>query len=113
MSDLKGIHIAYFGDWVFYTGPNFIESPFEMVAKDCHLEFLGKPVTDAFEAAGATIESYSNWQLYRMSPEDYRAILDRSDVIVVSDVERVVSTSTRPSSTSRFMGRRSSRSRTG
>ena len=87
MSELKGIHIAYFGDWVFYTGPNFIESPFEMIAKDCHLEFLGKPVTAAFEAAGATTEAYSNWQLYRMSPADYLGVLDRSDVVVVSDVE--------------------------
>jgi uncharacterized membrane protein len=87
MNTLKGIHITYIGDWVFYTGPCFIESPFEMMAKDCHLDFLGKPVTDAFEAQGATVEAFSNWQLYRMAPKDYQALIDRSDLIVVSDVE--------------------------
>ena len=87
MNTLKNTHITYLGDWVFYTGPTFIESPFEMMKKDCHLDFLGKPVTDAFAAAGATTEAHSNWELYHMSPKDYEAMLERSDVIVVSDVE--------------------------
>ena len=87
MIDLSGVHVTYFGDWVFYTGPQFIESPFEMMSKDCQLHFLGKPVTQAFEAAGATVEAYANWQLYHMGPEEYAAMLDRSQIIVVSDVE--------------------------
>ena len=53
--DLTGLRVAYIGDWVFYTGPKFIESPFEMMSKDCHLQFLGKPVTEALSAAGATV----------------------------------------------------------
>ncbi|MDD1763023.1 MAG: glutamine amidotransferase [Methanothrix sp.] len=79
--------ITYIGDWVFYTGPNFIESPFEMVAKDCQLKFLGKPVTDALEKAGHSTKAYSNWQLYHMSPSEFADILKWSDVLVVSDVE--------------------------
>jgi uncharacterized membrane protein len=85
--NLKRLRVAYIGDWVFYTGPQFIESPFEMMAKDCSLQFLGKPVTDALEAAGARVEAYSNWQLYHFSPKEYGDILKRCDVIVVSDVE--------------------------
>jgi uncharacterized membrane protein len=84
---LKRLRIVYIGDWVFYSGPNFIESPFENIAKDCQLQFLGKPVTDALEAAGAQVEAYSNWQLYHFSPDEYAAILKRNDVIFVSDVE--------------------------
>jgi uncharacterized membrane protein len=81
------MRIAYIGDWVFYRGPEFIESPFEMMAKDCHLRFLGKPVTDALEAEGASVESYSNWQLYHFSPEEYEEVVQRADVVIVSDVE--------------------------
>lgn len=84
---LAGKRIAYFGDWVFYIGPQFIESPFEMMAKDCHLQFLGKPVTDALSAAGAEVNAYSNWDLYHLSPADYERILNASDLVVVSDVE--------------------------
>jgi len=87
MERLKGIHVTYLGDWVFYTGPQFIESPFDMMSKDCQLHFLGKPVTSAWEAAGATVESHSNWELYHMGPVEYQAMLDRSQVVMVSDVE--------------------------
>jgi uncharacterized membrane protein len=87
MASLKGLRIAYIGDWVFYSGPNFIESPFENIGKDCQLSFLGKPVTDALEAGGAKVEAYSNWQLYHFSPAEYAALLKRNHVIVVSDVE--------------------------
>ncbi len=87
MGALDNLHVAYIGDWVFYSGPNFIESPFENMAKDCHLRFLGKPVTDALEAAGAAVESYSNWQLYHFSPEEWTSLLDRCDAVFVSDVE--------------------------
>lgn len=87
MKDLKGVRIAYFGDWVFYTGPQFIESPFEMVSKDCQMHFLGKPVADALEAAGAMIEAYSNWQLYHMGPQEYEDLLARCHAVIVSDVE--------------------------
>jgi uncharacterized membrane protein len=87
MKDLKGLRITYIGDWVFYTGPNFIESPFEMVAKDCHLSFIGKPVTEALEKAGATVDAYSNWQLYHFGPDEFESIVRRSDLVVLSDVE--------------------------
>lgn len=85
--NIRGMKISYIGDWVFYTGPNFIESPFEMMAKDCQLHFLGKPVTDALEAAGAVTTAYSNWQLYHMSTQDFDEMLAWSDVLIVSDVE--------------------------
>lgn len=87
MISLQGKHITYLGDWVFYNGPQFIESPFEMMSKDCHLQFLGAPVTTALEAAGATTRSYSNWELYHFSPETFDQILDTSDLIIISDVE--------------------------
>jgi len=87
MNDLGDLRVSYFGDWVFYTGPSFIESPFENMAKDCSLHFLGKPVTQALEQAGATVKAYSNWDLYHMSPNDYAAVLEGSDVTIVSDVE--------------------------
>lgn len=41
MKRLADKKVVYIGDWVFYTGPTFIESPFEMMAKDCQLKFLG------------------------------------------------------------------------
>lgn len=85
--DLTGLRVAYLGDWVFYTGPKFIESPFEMMAKDCHLQFLGQPVADALQAAGAQVRAISNWDLYHMSPEAYDELLRVHDVIVISDVE--------------------------
>jgi uncharacterized membrane protein len=85
--DLTGLRVTYIGDWVFYTGPKFIESPFEMMSKDCQLQFLGKPVTDALAAAGATVRAVSNWDLYHQSPAEYEAMLAGSDVIVLSDVE--------------------------
>jgi uncharacterized membrane protein len=87
MNTLEGKKIVYIGDWVFYTGPTFIESPFETMSKDCQLKFLGKPVTDAFEQLGATTTAYSNWQLYHFTPEEYQKIIDESDLIIVSDVE--------------------------
>ncbi len=87
MVDLKGLKISYFGDWVFYTGPNFIESPFEMMAKDCSLHFLGKPVTDALEKVGAKVQAYSNWQVYHFTPGQFEEIVQWSDVLVISDVE--------------------------
>ncbi len=87
MSILKNKKITYIGDWVFYTGPNFIESPFEMMAKDCQLKFLGKPVTKSFESAGAEVQAFSNWDLYHFSNEEYKEIIDSSDLVVLSDVE--------------------------
>src|SRR5689334_7591912 len=84
---LRGLRVTYFGDWVFFTGPQFIESPFEMIAKDCHLQFIGKPVTDALESAGAIVKSYSNWDLYHFGPGEFEKILATSDVLIVSDVE--------------------------
>lgn len=87
MTDLKGMRIVYLGDWVFYTGPTFIESPFEMIAKDCHLQFVGKPVADALEKAGAQVRAFSNWDLYHMPPGRFEELLDESDVLIVSDVE--------------------------
>lgn len=87
MRDLKGLKAVYIGDWVFYTGPTFIESPFEMMAKDCQLRFLGKPVTDALEKTGVTVEAYSNWQLYHFGPGEFERIVERSDVVILSDVE--------------------------
>jgi uncharacterized membrane protein len=85
--NLEGVKIIYLGDWVFYTGPNFIESPFEMMAKDCQLQFLGKPVTDCLENAGASVRAYSNWQLYHFTPEEYQGIIDEAEIIFISDVE--------------------------
>lgn len=85
--DLTGLRVAYIGDWVFYTGPKFIESPFEMMSKDCHLQFLGKPVTEALSAAGATVRALSNWDLYHLSPGDYDQLLAEHDVVIISDVE--------------------------
>ena len=87
MKTLEGKKIVYIGDWVFYTGPTFIESPFETMSKDCQLKFLGKPVTDALEALGATTTAYSNWQLYHFTPDEYQKIIDENDLIIVSDVE--------------------------
>lgn len=85
--DLSGLRVAYLGDWVFYTGPKFIESPFEMMSKDCHLQFLGQPVADALQAAGATVRAISNWDLYHMSPSAYADLLAGHDVLIISDVE--------------------------
>jgi uncharacterized membrane protein len=85
--DLRGVRVTYLGDWVFYTGPTFVESPFEMMAKDCSLHFLGKPVTEALTAAGATVRAHSNWDLYHFSPEQWDELLRESDVLFVSDVE--------------------------
>ncbi len=87
MDILSGKKIVYIGDWVFYTGPNFIESPFEMMSKDCHLQFLGKPVTDSLEKQGAEVKAYSNWDLYHWSPEQYESIIGEADVVILSDVE--------------------------
>ena len=87
MTSLSGKKIVYIGDWVFYKGPTFIESPFEMVEKDCRLVFLGKPVTEALEKAGAEIRAVSNWDLYHMSVEAYDEMLDGVDLMIVSDVE--------------------------
>ncbi len=87
MKDLAGLRITYLGDWVFYTGPSFIESPFENMAKDCSLHFLGKPVTQALEAAGARVEARSNWDLYHQSSADFERMVNESDVLIVSDVE--------------------------
>ncbi len=87
MADLKGLKVSYFGDWVFYTGPNFIESPFEMMAKDCQLQFLGKPVTESLEKAGAAVQAFSNWEVYHFSPGRFEEIVDNSDLIIISDVE--------------------------
>ncbi|MCE9614939.1 MAG: glutamine amidotransferase [Lentisphaerae bacterium] len=84
---LSGLRVVYLGDWVFYTGPQFIESPFEMIAKDCHLQFVGKPVTDALEAAGAKVQSFSNWEVYHFEPGQLEAILKKTDVLIISDVE--------------------------
>jgi uncharacterized membrane protein len=87
MRDLSGLRVTYIGDFVFYTGPTFIESPFEMMAKDCHLQFLGKPVTDALAVAGAQVMAHSNWDLYHFSPGRWEEILATSDVLIISDVE--------------------------
>jgi len=87
MKTLQGKKITYIGDWVFYTGPNFIESPFEMMAKDCQLNFLGKPVTESLSAIGADVKAYSNWELYHFRNEEYQKIVESSDLIILSDVE--------------------------
>ena len=87
MKRLTGKKVVYIGDWVFYTGPTFIESPFEMMAKDCQLKFLGQPVVDALEEEGAEVTSFSNWQLYHFTPKEYQEIIDRNDLIIISDVE--------------------------
>lgn len=87
METLEGLVVTYLGDWVFYQGPTFTESPFETMAKDCHLDFLGTPLTEALVRNGATVKLHSNWELYHLPPDAYQAMLAETDVLIVSDIE--------------------------
>lgn len=83
----KPLRVLYIGDWAFHSGPRFIESPFEDVVKNVGMQFYGKRLSDSFEKAGATVECWTNWDLYNSPPGGLEKKLKDLDVLVVSDVE--------------------------
>jgi uncharacterized membrane protein len=83
----KPLRVLYIGDWAFHTGPRYIESPFEDVAKNVGLEFYGKRLAEALRLAGAELELWSNWELYHQPPGAFEKKLAELDALVVSDVE--------------------------
>jgi len=78
--------VMYVGDWVFHSGPEFIESPFHKEVKDCELHFYGQRLADALKPAAA-LRCLSNWELYRLPPGRFEEHLKESDLIIISDVE--------------------------
>ena len=79
-------HVLYLGDWVFHVGPVFIETPFALETKDCDLHFYGQRLADAFRK-DAEVTCMANWTLYRLEPGKLEELVDRSAVVVISDVE--------------------------
>ncbi len=79
-------HILYLGDWVFHTGPTFIESPFYKEIKDADLHFYGQRLADAL-APKAQLTCLANWQLYRLRPGEFEKLMRKSAAMIVSDVE--------------------------
>jgi len=79
-------HVLYLGDWVFHSGPTFIETPFALEVKDCDLHFYGQRLADAL-GKDAELTCMPNWDLYHLPPGRFEEILKRSAAIVVSDVE--------------------------
>jgi uncharacterized membrane protein len=79
-------HVLYLGDWVFHVGPVFIETPFALETKDCDLHFYGQRLADAFRR-DAEVTCMANWTLYRLEPGKLEEHVDRSAVVVISDVE--------------------------
>ncbi len=79
-------HVLYLGDWVFHTGPTFIESPFYKEIKDADLHFYGQRLADALSPK-AELTCLSNWQLYRLRPGELEKQMGRSAALIVSDVE--------------------------
>ncbi len=81
------LNVLYIGDWVFHSGPRYIESPFEDVVKSVGMEFYGKRLKEALERAGAEVECWSNWELYNLELGGFEKRLETCDALVVSDVE--------------------------
>ncbi len=86
MAKRRELSVLYVGDWVFHTGPEFVESPFYKEVKDCELHFYGKRLTEALEPS-AELRCLSNWDLYRLRPGEFESHLKQSAVIIVSDVK--------------------------
>lgn len=82
----KKPHLFYLGDWVFHTGPMFIETPFGPEWKDCDLHFYGERLKKAFDPV-ADSTCLANWELYRLPPKEFEKTVRRSAAIVISDVE--------------------------
>jgi len=83
----KKPHVLYLGDWVFHMGPMFVETPFNVVeTKDCDMHFYGKRLARSMESA-AELTCLANWELYRLKPGEFEALVKRSAAVIVSDVE--------------------------
>ena len=80
-------HVLYLGDWVFHMGPMFVETPFNVVeTKDADLHFYGERLAQALRPK-AELTCLANWDLYRLRPGAFEALVDRSAAVIVSDVE--------------------------
>jgi uncharacterized membrane protein len=79
-------HVLYLGDWVFHTGPMYIETPFGMEMKDCDLHFYGRRLSEALKPK-AELTCMANWELYRLEPGRFEELMHRSQTLIISDVE--------------------------
>ena len=87
MATVSKPHVWYAGDWVFLMGPTFVETPFNTTeTKDCELRFYGRRLAEALQPV-AEVTCTANWDLYRMEPGKLEEYLQRSAVMIVSDVE--------------------------
>jgi uncharacterized membrane protein len=85
MSELRIWHV---GNWCIHQGAKYIESPFEYPSKDVEVVNYAEPLVRALERIpGAAVRSQPSWELYHMSPQDFRAALDWATTIIFADVE--------------------------
>jgi len=81
--------IYYVGDWAVMTGPVFAETPFFHSPKGLDIFNYGKWLKEALESKGDhEVDSVPSWEFYNnLGPGDYEKILDRSDILIFSDVD--------------------------
>ena len=82
------LRIWHVGNWCIHQGAKYIESPFEYPSKDVEIVNYAQLFVEALkQIPGSDVVSQPSWELYHMSPEEYRERLEWSDVIVFGDVE--------------------------
>lgn len=80
--------IYYVGDWAIQIGPVYAETSFNHAPKGLEVIDYGRWLAEALRADGAhEVINVPTWDFYRLPPGEYEAILERSDIIVFSDVE--------------------------
>jgi uncharacterized membrane protein len=83
--------VFYIGDWAIMTGPVFHETPFYWSTKGVEIYNYGHWLKGALESSGEhEVLSISAWDFYKMGPGEYEKELEKSEVIIFSDVDAKV-----------------------
>jgi uncharacterized membrane protein len=79
-------HVLYLGDWFFHIGSVFMQTPFGMESKSHDMHFSGKRLVQALESE-AELTCLASWELHRLPPGQFEVMLERSTVVIISDLE--------------------------
>jgi len=83
------IRVLYVGDAGVVLGPNIVASPFYYEQKGYEVRIWCQPVLDALNAEeDITVEHMTNWRALKEFPETPKAIAEKYDVVVLSDIEQ-------------------------
>ncbi len=83
------ISVLYVGDAGVLLGPNIIASPFYYETKGYEVHIWCQPVLDALNAdPDITVEHMTTWRALKEFPETSKAIAEKYDVVILSDVEQ-------------------------